>query len=302
MMMMDDADVLMKHYMQQVLPCRYSSSCSKGQKLTVRKIETTMNVPRLLSGTSRTALELCKESTRSFGSGGGTRGTRGHGWWINYRAGKGGRHLQGEYSHIDVEAQKAWNDAIFSLGSQLAYVDIQMEPLHQEAANEDGLTQHRLIVELATEAFPRATENFTKLLEAEQDGYKSTTLHRMEKKVGILGGHVWNGTGKCFEDFLSTTSATSMDQTEHMVLSHLPGVVTMLSQRVKEIDSRFMLCTHRAPHLDGKALAIGRLDDESLKLVQHWESTLITQKGHPSNIALRIKDCGIVEEDVKASA
>eukprot|EP00980_Cylindrotheca_fusiformis_P030481 scaffold24888_cov117-Cylindrotheca_fusiformis.AAC.1 len=261
-----------------------------------------MNATTILTVASRRAFGVYKESTRSFGSGGGTRGSRGHGWWINYRAGKGGRHLQGEYSHKDPEADKAWNDAIFSLGSRFAYVDIQMEPIFQETENADDLTQHRLVVELATEVFPRATENFTKLLEAERDGYKSTTLHRVEKKVGVLGGHVWNGTGRCFEDFLSPTSATSMDQTEHMVLSHIPGVVTMLCQRVKEIDSRFMLCTHHAPHLDGKALAIGRLDDESLGIVQHWESTLITQNGHPSNVALRIKDCGIIEDDVKLSA
>lgn len=261
-----------------------------------------MNVTRIIGGQSRSAFGVTKEFIRRFGSGGGTRGARGHGWWINFRAGKGGRHLQGEYSHIDLEAEKAWNDAIFSLGSQCAYVDIQMEPLHQESENEDKLSQHRLIVELATAAFPRASANFTKLLEAEQDGYKSTTLHRIEKKVGVLGGHVWNGTGKCSEDFLSATSATSMEQTEHMVLSHVPGVLTMLSQRVKEIDSRFMLCTHHAPHLEGKALAIGRLDEESLKLVQEWESTLITQKGHPSNIGLRIKDCGLIEEDAAVSA
>ncbi|CAJ1930779.1 unnamed protein product [Cylindrotheca closterium] len=256
-----------------------------------------MNVNRIISNTtSRRALTLCsKESKRKFGSGGGTRGSRGHGWWINYRAGKGGRHLQGEYSHIDKEEQKAWNDAVFSLGSLMAYVDIQIEPLHQDSAEE--LTQHRLILELATEAFPRATSNFTKLLEADADGYKSSTLHRIEKNVGILGGHVWNGTGRCHEEFVSPISATSMKQSEHMVLSHIPGTITMLSQRVEEIDSRFMLCTNHAPHLDGKAVAIGRLDDESLKQVQRWENTLITAKGHPSNVALRIKDCGILNED-----
>ena len=263
-----------------------------------------MNFNKIISSnTSRRALDLCnKEARRKFGSGGGTRGARGHGWWINYRAGKGGRHLQGEYSHIDKDDQAAWNDAVFSLGSQFAYIDIQMEPLHQDAENEEELTQHRLILELATEAFPRATSNFTKLLEADQDGYKSSTLHRVEKNVGVLGGHVWNGTGRCHEDFLSSTSATSMKQSEHMVLSHVPGIITMLSQRVEEIDSRFMLCTSHAPHLDGKAVAIGRLDDESLKLVQHWDNTLITSKGHPSNVALRIKDCGMLEEDAAQSA
>ena len=98
------------------------------------------------------------------------------------------------------------------------------------------------------------------------------------------------------------TSATSMEQTENLVLSHVPGVVTMMSQRVQEIDSRFMLCTHHAPHMDGKAVAIGRLDEESLKKVQEWESTLITQKGHPKTVALRITDCGLIENKIEESA
>ena len=258
---------------------------------------------RLLAVASRRAPLVFKETSRSFGSGGGTRGARGHGWWINYRAGKGGRHLQGEYSHLDVEALQAWNDSVFSLGSQFVYMDILMEPLHQDDdADETNNEQTRLVLELASEVFPRASKNFTELLHAERDGYKSTTLHRVEKKVGLLGGHVWNGTGKCFEEFTMPTSATSMEQTENLVLSHVPGVVTMMSQRVQEIDSRFMLCTHHAPHMDGKAVAIGRLDEESLKKVQEWESTLITQKGHPKTVALRITDCGLIENKIEESA
>jgi cyclophilin family peptidyl-prolyl cis-trans isomerase len=259
-----------------------------------------MNAPRLLLVASRRASSICTETTRSFGSGGGTRGSRGHGWWVNYRSGKGGRHLQGEYSHLNVAELKTWNDAVFSLGSQFFYMDILMEPLHHDAKEE--LEQHRLVLELASEAFPRATENFTKLLQAEADGYKSSTIHRIEKKIGLLGGHVWNGTGKCFEELRMPTSATSMQQKESMVLSHIPGVVTMLSQRVLEIDSRFMFCSHHAPHLDGKAVAIGRLDEESLKKVQEWESTVITQRGHPTTVALRITDCGILEDKIEESA
>jgi cyclophilin family peptidyl-prolyl cis-trans isomerase len=232
---------------------------------------------------------------RSFGSGGGSRGARGHGWWINYREGKGGRHLQGEYSHLNIEELKAWNDAVFSLGSQFVYMDVLVEPLHQDDDRKDR-EQHRLVIELANETFPRATENFVKLLEARKDGFLSSTLHRVEKKVGLLGGNVWNNTGKCHESLRMPTSLTSMQQSEKMVLSHLPGVVTMLSQRVGEIDSRFLLCCTHAPHLDGKAVAIGRMDDASLEQVRKWESSLITQKGHPTTVQLRIAECGILEE------
>lgn len=210
--------------------------------------------------------------------------------------------MQGEYSHLNVDELKAWNDAVFSLGSEFAYMDILVEPVHQEEDRKEALAQHRLIIELASEVFPRATENFKRLMELESDGFKGSNLHRVEKKVGLMGGNVWKGTGRCHEDFRMSTSLTSMEQAEKMVLSHLPGVITMLSQRVQEIDSRFLLCTHHAPHMDGKAVAIGRLDEESAEQVQKWESTLITQKGFPTTVQLRVADCGVLQEDVKESA
>lgn len=239
---------------------------------------------------------------RPFGSSGGNRGARDHGWWVNYRAGKGGRHLQGEHSHLNVEELKAWNDAVFALGSQFVYMDVVVEPIHKDSDRSERKEKHRLILELASEVFPRATENFTKLLEAEANGYKGSTLHRVEKKVGLMGGHVWKGTGRCHDDLRMPTSVTSMEQTEKMVLSHIPGVVTMLSQRVKEIDSRFLLCSQHAPHMDGKAVAIGRLEEQSLLQVQKWESTLITKKGFPSTVQLRVADCGILEDDITRAA
>ena len=248
--------------------------------------------------------EVTKVAIRSFGSGGGTRGARGHGWWINYRAGKGGRHLQGEYSHLNVESLAAWNEAVFSLGSQSVYMDVAIEPLHQNREEGDAnVKQHRLVIELASAVLPKATTNFIKLLQANKDGFRSTVLHRIEKTVGIMGGNVWNNTGKCFEEFRMPTSPISMEQTEKMVLSHVPGVLTMLCQKVKEIDSRFLLCTNHAPHMDGRSLVIGRLDSESLQTVQLWESTLITQKGRPTSVALRIVDCGLLEvDDIEKSA
>jgi cyclophilin family peptidyl-prolyl cis-trans isomerase len=262
-----------------------------------------VNTPRLLLVASKRVRSVVSDTAvRSFGSGGGSRGSRGHGWWLNYRAGKGGRHLQGDYANMDVEELKAWNDAVFSLGSQFVYMDITLEPLHKEIDTKDDLESSRLVIELATAVFPKAAENFTSLLTAQETGFKTSTLHRVEKKVGLLGGNVWNGKGKCFEDLRMQTSATAMEQTEHMVLSHIPGVVTMLSQRVKEIDSRFMFCAYHAPHLDGNAVAIGRLDEESLAQVQKWEQTLITQKGHPTTIALRVTDCGILDDKIEESA
>jgi cyclophilin family peptidyl-prolyl cis-trans isomerase len=276
-----------------------------------------------------------------MGSGGGTRGARGQGWLINYRAGKGGRHLQGDYAHLDVDTLHAWNDAVMSLGSTQAYMDVKLEDVGSTTnddrgddnsmtdANVDETTdntknariKHRLTFELATAVLPLATQNFMKLLEAEPGiGYNGSTLHRVEKQVGLSGGLVWNPSlfpdedniqpkrrgykviGRCHPSLTMPTSATNMDvSSENLVLSHLPGVITMLSPRVHEIDSRFMLCSRHAPHLDGQTVAIGRLSKDSLEIVQEWESTLITSYGTPTNVTLRIVECGVLGETPAAT-
>jgi len=248
--------------------------------------------------------------------------------------------LQGTYSHLDVDAMNEWNDAVFELGSKLAYLDVVVEALaggddEEETTNHDGTEQkqlhqktiHRLTLELATEAMPLATENVLKLLQEGASGndndndtvpgYHATTLHRIEKGVGILGGLVSDNPnhqklnpnapltkrkkGMCHPSLRMATSPTSMDvSSEKLVLNHLEGVLTMLQPRIGEIDSRFLVLTHDAPHMDGVSVAIGRLKTaESLEAVQTWESSLITSYGVPTNVALKIVGCGLLEEENK---
>jgi cyclophilin family peptidyl-prolyl cis-trans isomerase len=290
-----------------------------------------LNAPFFANTTTATTTTITTTTThrRWFGSGGGTRGARGHGWWVNYRAGKGGRHLQGTYAHLDVEAMEMWNDAVFGMGSKMAYLDVKLEALAGADENEnkdDGnntetqkqkkITQtHRLTLELATEALPLATENVLKLLQESLVGYHSTTLHRVEKGVGILGGLVADNPnhqvlnlnapmskkkkGMCHPDFRMVTSPTAMDvSSEKLVVHHLEGVITMLQPRIGQIDSRFLLLSSNAPHLDGVSVAIGRLaNSESLDAIKNWESTLITSHGVPTNVTLRIVGCGLLEDE-----
>lgn len=59
----------------------------------------------------------------------GSRGSRGHGWFLKYREGRGGRHLQGEYwdrrnQHWDMDQ---WNNAVLELGIQYVYLDVAVE-------------------------------------------------------------------------------------------------------------------------------------------------------------------------------
>ena len=302
-----------------------SSNISVGGSSTFGAAGSKNNTNSILANAATASSSTHSDTTRRwFGSGGGTRGARGHGWWVNYRAGKGGRHLQGKYAHLDQEEMASWNDAVFSLGSTRAYLDVVVESLadnnndeEQDSTNssDDSKEVHRLELELATAALPRATENVAKLFTDTEIGYQSSTLHRIEKGVGLLGGLVADNPhaqrknpnapitkrrmGRCHPDFRMATSPTAMDiSDEKLVLNHLEGVFTMLQPRIGEIDSRFLLLAKNAHHLDGVSVAVGRIaSKEALEQLQEWESSLITSHGVPTNVVLRVVGCGLLEEE-----
>jgi cyclophilin family peptidyl-prolyl cis-trans isomerase len=250
---------------------------------------------------------LHSNSVRSFAT--GSRGSRGHGWYTNYRAGKGGRHLQGEYHDRDSLAEcAAWNDAVLQLGSTQVYLDVVVEPRRHATSSVrskkyiavpplEALTgaSHRLTIDLASTVLPATAENFVALLMAPERGYVRTRLYRIERDVGLYGGDVLTNTGKTGQAAQALALTRDVSHTDPLPLWHLPGTVTMLVPTVGEIDSRFLLCTHHAPHLDGMARAFGRLTEESLAVVTKWQTSLLTVMGIPTAFDLIVAACGVVE-------
>jgi cyclophilin family peptidyl-prolyl cis-trans isomerase len=241
---------------------------------------------------------LLLNATRSFSSGGGgTRGSRGHGWFHKYRQGKGGRHLQGEYWDAPSEEYwQEWNDGIFQYGS--THVSLALEL--------DGTAQHTLELELASAVLPNTSENFTRLL---HDGeYNESTVYRIEKGVGLCMGDVLGldgKGGKCHDSVAMEKGGATM-KSEPLVLAHIPGVVTMMSPGVDKVDSRFLICTHRAPQLDGRHVAFAKLkNEESLKLVQDWQESIFTKRGRPTIemkiVGGTINDSTFTEDDTAAA-
>ncbi len=166
--------------------------------------------------------------------------------------------------------------------------------------------RHRLYMDIATKAMPMTTRNFLELCQQSTLGYTNTVFHRLDKRVGLLGGDVASNTGssgRCATSFLeSSTSATStvsgcyLFNEDHHVMTHIGGAISMLCPKVKTVDSRFIIITQPdAPHLDGYHLAFGQLHPESLALVQSWVKTIFTKQGHPLT-ELRIVQCGILDE------
>jgi cyclophilin family peptidyl-prolyl cis-trans isomerase len=240
----------------------------------------------------------------------GTRGSRGHGWFINYRSGRGGRHLQGEYFDRESPEQcAAWNDAILKLGSKRVYMDIVLEPRRATVAlktkiyplpDVERLTgeKHRLTIDLASTVMAETAQNFIDLLCRKKDGivthgYIGSRLFRVEKNVGLKGGDVLTNTGKAGKAAYGTPMQMEIRK-DPLALWHIPGTVSMLVPTVGEIDSRFLLVSHPAPHIDGICRAFGQMTPESLAIVARWQSTLITAKGIPTAYDLIIVDGGIV--------
>jgi len=244
----------------------------------------------------------------------GTRGSRGHGWYVNYNAGKGGRHLQGEYHDADsLKDRERWNQAVLEVGSRQLYIDVAVEPRTSGSSGDavmmskknfvvvpplDELSKssekHRLLIDVASAIMPETCQNFVDLCSASKDGYKGSLLYRIERNVGICGGDVLSNTGKTGKAANGTPLSLTIEQ-DPLAMWHLPGTVTMTVAKVEEIDSRFVLCTNAAQHLDGNYRAFGKLTDDSLAIVRGWEENLLTKKGVPTSFQLIITDCGLVE-------
>lgn len=251
-----------------------------------------------------------QQQRRTFAKGeGGSRGARGHGWYVKYRSGRGGRHLQGDYHDRESPAEMAaWNESVLALGSQRCYLDVVMEPRRAqtmtfskkfvevpplESLSSDG-KKVRLELDIASTVMPETTQNFLDLLKAPQgDGYKGTRLYRVEKKVGIYGGDMLTNTGKVGKAAKGNPMTIEIAN-DPLALWHIPGTITMIVPKVGEIDSRFMLIAHAAPHVDGIARAFGQLTPESTEIVQQWVDTLMTRFGIPTSYDLIVTDCGLL--------
>jgi len=151
----------------------------------------------------------------------------------------------------------------------------------------------RLELDIASTVMPETTQNFMDLLKAPQgDGYKGTRLYRVEKKVGIYGGDMLTNTGKVGK--AAQGNPMTMEISDPLPLWHLPGTITMLVPTVGQVDSRFLLVAHAAPHMDGIARAFGRCTPESTEIVQNWVDTLMTRVGIPTSYDLVVADCGLL--------
>jgi len=231
--------------------------------------------------------DQCLAQFRAFGS--RSRGARGHGWLHHYRAGNGGRHLQGRYHYRDVNELSSINDSIFELGTTDCFLEIELD-----GKNEAQRKSSRVVFELASTALPRTCENFIKLCEDEY--YNDTKVFKIQKNVGICMGDTMGldgKGGKCHPDI----SPYGYFEFEEKVVSHTQkGILTMLAPGVDRNDSRFCITLDDSPQLDGRYVAFGRIkdldsDECGMKELEDIILNVFTKKGTPQKDIL-IKSCG----------
>ena len=236
----------------------------------------------------------------------GTRGARGHGWLKKYRAGLGGRHLQGRWHFRDVDELNAVNDDVFAMNNtfdtsnatdNFAYLDISV----------GGEEARRVVIELASAALPKTTENFKLLCKEkgsannEEDGdsiggYESTMVYKIEKTVGLCMGDIVSndGTGgRCHPKCGTYMQPYSFEDEGHLISHTGPGIVSMMSPGVHRNDSRFLITTTDAPQLDGRFVAFGRVK-EGMDVIEDINTGVFTKRGRPT-VDIKIVGCGVLD-------
>lgn len=238
----------------------------------------------------------------------GTRGARGHGWLKKYRAGLGGRHLQGRWHFRDEDELNGINDEVFAMNSTLkpednipteAYLDISVA----------GEESRRVVIELASAALPTTCENFRLLCQEKNSstdednnkqaniistgGYESTSVYKIEKTVGLCMGDIVSddGTGGRCHPKIGTYMSPFCFQDEGHLISHTnPGIVSMMSPGVHRNDSRFIITTTGAAQLDGRFVAFGRVK-EGMDVVNDIATNVFTKRGRPT-VEIKVAGCG----------
>lgn len=155
-----------------------------------------------------------------------------------------------------------------------------------------------MVIELASAALPKTTENFRLLCEERGEGgvgYESTLAYKIEKTVGMCFGDVVTNdgtTGRCHPNIGTADTPYSFED-EGFLVSHTgPGIVSMMSPGVHRNDSRFLITTTGAPQLDGRFVAFGRVKD-GMDVIEDIATGVFTKRGVPT-VEIKVVGCGVL--------
>ncbi|KQJ96092.1 peptidyl-prolyl cis-trans isomerase [Brachypodium distachyon] len=157
----------------------------------------------------------------------------------------------------------------------------------------------RVEIELYADKVPRTAENFRLLCTGERRSrssgralsYKGAAFHRVVPGFMCQGGDITAGNGTGGEAAVAAADGQRYFHDEGFEVRHdAPGVVSMANAGPNTNGSQFFVALDRAPWLDGRHVAFGRVLESSMPVVRAVEKA-----GSWSGKTLKpvvITDCG----------
>jgi len=160
----------------------------------------------------------------------------------------------------------------------------------------NGKDAGRIVLGLHGNVVPKTVQNFEKLCQGtsvspmtgERLAYQGSTFHRIIPNFMIQGGDFThhNGTG-------GTSIYGPKFSDENFTLKHTgPGILSMANAGPNTNGSQFFICTAKTPHLDGRHVVFGVVEDgwEVVKKIESFGS----RSGSPA-ARITIQRCGILD-------
>jgi cyclophilin family peptidyl-prolyl cis-trans isomerase len=150
----------------------------------------------------------------------------------------------------------------------------------------------KITFELASDVVPMTVYNFIRLsMKQGKYCYLNTKLHRVHKKIAIMGGDVEMKGGAGNHSSFETRHFPD----ENYIIPHSHrGLISMASVGLDTNGSQFYISFGVNSHMNGRCMVFGHIVDgeEHLKTIE----SLFTFRGAPSSDVV-ITDCGVFDHE-----